>query len=250
MFEYTVTPANADNKAVILGVSAGGVVSAQQTQDGEVTVTALKAGTATVSVITVDQGFEDTISVEVFDNLTVSATPNLTKTTTNNTVCWLLDIDNAIGEVTYQITVQRGGTQVLTQTAYDPAAGISLQATENGDYELSVVITDVDGQTATATSTVTVSDTITYTDGGNVWEYVVTEVQGQLGASVKLNTLASGATSVTIPKTMNGATVLRIDTEAFMNRTTITSVQTPDTVTEIGARAFKGCTALTSMSTY
>ncbi len=111
-------------------------------------------------------------------------------------------------------------------------------------------ITDVDGQTATATSTVTVSDTITYTDGGNVWEYVVTEVQGQLGASVKLNTLASGATAVTIPKTMNGATVLRIDTEAFMNFTSITSVQTPDTVTEIGARAFKGCTALASMSTY
>jgi hypothetical protein len=139
---------------------------------------------------------------------------------------------------------------VLSQTSYDPAAGISLTAAANGDYELNVVITDVDGQTATATSTVTVSDTITYAENGNVWEYVVTEVQGQTGASVKLKTLASDATAVSIPKTMNGAAVLRIDTEAFKDMSSIVSVQTPETVTEIGARAFKGCTALASMSTY
>ncbi len=250
VFEYTVTPENADNKAVILNVSAGGVVSAELTQDGEVTVSAIKAGTTTVSVITVDQGFESVINVEVFDNLTVSATPNLAVTTTNNTINWLIDSGNAIGEVAYQITVQRDGTQVLSQTSYDPAAGISLTAAANGDYELNVVITDVDGQTATATSTVTVSDTITYAENGNVWEYVVTEVQGQTGASVKLKTLASDATAVSIPKTMNGAAVLRIDTEAFKDMSSIVSVQTPETVTEIGARAFKGCTALASMSTY
>ena len=190
------------------------------------------------------------MSAEVFDNLSVTASTDLAKTTTNNTITWQLDVDNAIGEVEYEITVRRGETQVLTQTAYDPSSGISVLADENGEYQLSVSVTDIDGQTAQTVSTVTVSDTITYTENGNVWEYVVTEVQGQLGASVKLDTLANGATHVTIPKTMYGTTVLRIDTEAFIGRTGITSVTVPDTVTEIGARAFKGCTGLTGMSTY
>ncbi|MBR5985581.1 MAG: Ig-like domain-containing protein, partial [Clostridia bacterium] len=250
VIEYTITPSNADDRNIIINVTPAGIVTAEKTQDGVVTLSALQTGSATVRIITVDQGFEGTIDVQVFDSLTVSATPNLEKTTVNNTVAWELDVGNTIGQLAYQISVTRDGSQLLSQTSYDPAAGISLPANVAGDYQLSVTVTDVDGQTAQTVSTVTVSDTITYTENGNVWVYVVTEVQGQLGASVKLDTLASGVTAVTIPKTMYGAPVVRIDTEAFMGQTTIVSVATPNTVTEIGARAFKGCTGLTSMSTY
>ncbi|MCR4622257.1 MAG: Ig-like domain-containing protein [Clostridiales bacterium] len=248
---YTIAPANADEQHVLISVNPGGVVSAQQTQDeGQFTLSAIEPGTAAVTVTTVDGGFIKTVNTQVFGPLTISATPNLPVTTRGNTIVWELGVNNAMGTLAYQISVTRGEDVVLSLNAYDPSTGISVAADANGDYQLHVVITDVDEVTAEVTSTVSVSETISFASGGNVWEYVITQVQGQLGASVRLVTLADGLTAVTIPKVMNGATVMRIDNEAFMGYSTITSVKTPSTVKEIGARAFKNCTALASMSTY
>ena len=52
---------------------------------------------------------------------------------------------------------------------------------------------------------------------------------------------------VEVPQTYNGKTVVEIGEEAFMNNTTLTSIDLPDTITVIRARAFKGCTSLSSM---
>ena len=56
------------------------------------------------------------------------------------------------------------------------------------------------------------------------------------------------ASSLTIPETVEGMTVTEIGVEAFMNNTTLVSIDLPDTITVIRARAFKGCTSLSSMS--
>ena len=55
---------------------------------------------------------------------------------------------------------------------------------------------------------------------------------------------------LTVPKTVNGVAVYRIDTEAFMGMSSLTSVSLPDTVVVIGARAFKNCTNLTKITSY
>ena len=49
---------------------------------------------------------------------------------------------------------------------------------------------------------------------------------------------------VSIPKTIDGYTVVKIGSNAFQNKTGITVVTIPDTVTEIGYGAFEDCTNL------
>ena len=55
------------------------------------------------------------------------------------------------------------------------------------------------------------------------------------------------ASTLEIPKTINGMTVTEIGEEAFMNNTGLTSIKLPETITVIRARAFKGCTNLREM---
>ena len=51
-----------------------------------------------------------------------------------------------------------------------------------------------------------------------------------------------------IPSEIDGKKITRIDSYAFKNRTSLTSVTIPDGVTIIGAQAFFGCTALTDIN--
>ena len=54
--------------------------------------------------------------------------------------------------------------------------------------------------------------------------------------------------SVTIPGTINGLPVTRIEDEAFLNRPNLTSITVPSTVTSIGNSAFAHCQNLTNAS--
>jgi hypothetical protein len=53
---------------------------------------------------------------------------------------------------------------------------------------------------------------------------------------------------VSIPETITGYPVTRINGGAFRNNTTLTSVAIPDSVTSIGDQAFQSCSALTTMT--
>ena len=55
------------------------------------------------------------------------------------------------------------------------------------------------------------------------------------------------ATSIEIPDSVEGMTVTEVGEEAFMNNTTLQSIDLPDTITVIRARAFKGCSSLNNM---
>lgn len=53
---------------------------------------------------------------------------------------------------------------------------------------------------------------------------------------------------VTIPSEIEGNPVTIIDSSAFINKTSITSITMPDSITTIGGNAFNGCTNLTDIS--
>ena len=121
---------------------------------------------------------------------------------------------------------------------------VTLENAAAGTYELRVQISDLgsEGDTAEHSSTVIVTDSIEFQTDSAKFTYVIME-----GA------FADGTVSLselTVPKTVNGVAVYRIDTEAFMGMSSLTSVSLPDTVVVIGARAFKNCTKLTKITSY
>ncbi len=59
---------------------------------------------------------------------------------------------------------------------------------------------------------------------------------------------SGSASSLTIPEVIGGATVTEIGEGAFMGKTSLVSIDLPDTITVIRARAFKNCTNLANMN--
>ncbi len=244
----SVSPSNADDKSITWSAQPGGIVSIQTLNDGSVSLTGLKAGETLIRATSNDSGVIAECTVGVFEQLTVSADALLPVTTTGNDAVWLIDVQNAIGGVTYDIRVVSETGEMLNLSTYNVETGVVLPTPAVGTYTLSVSVTDGEGETAADSAVIEVSDRVSFTSGGVEWSYVITHAQGVTGASVKLVSCPAGLSSITVPAVMNGAPVVRIDTEAFMDRTQFTAVVLPTTVTEIGARAFKGCTSLKTVS--
>ena len=53
--------------------------------------------------------------------------------------------------------------------------------------------------------------------------------------------------SVVIPETVQGFTVVQVGPGAFEGNTVLTSIDLPDTITVIAQRAFAGCSSLSDM---
>ena len=66
-------------------------------------------------------------------------------------------------------------------------------------------------------------------------------------ATCKVVSYSGTATSLTIPETVEGMTVVEIGEEAFMDNKYLVSIDLPDTITVIRARAFKNCSNLSEM---
>ena len=65
--------------------------------------------------------------------------------------------------------------------------------------------------------------------------------------TVTITNCYENATSINIPKEIDGKPVTSINASAFANRAKLTSVTIPESVTSIGERAFYGCGALTDI---
>lgn len=68
------------------------------------------------------------------------------------------------------------------------------------------------------------------------------------GKTAVIRAYTGDATSVTIPETIDGATVTAISETAFKGNTTIESVVLPETLTDIGEEAFFQCANLKSVN--
>ena len=79
--------------------------------------------------------------------------------------------------------------------------------------------------------------------------YIMTDL-GDGTYSVAANTALKGTypSVITIPSVYNGKHVVKVENQGFADRTELTGVTIPESVTVIGDGAFSGCTFLTSMT--
>lgn len=65
--------------------------------------------------------------------------------------------------------------------------------------------------------------------------------------SVTIKSYSGSAASLVIPGTVDGYTVTVVGKEAFMNNTTLTSIDLPDSITLLAEKCFYGCKNLKEM---
>ena len=245
----TVMPADAHDQTVAWESSDEEIV---KVVNGVLTA-GTKAGTAKITVITNDGGFKAECQVTVYEPLTVTVKANHEKNSTGNAIVWTVETKNLIGEVRYDaVTLTKDGTSM--DVSRDGSV-VTLENAAAGTYELRVQVFDLgsEGDTAEHSSTVIVTDSIEFQTDSAKFTYVIMEgafADGTDGAAIKLADTSVSLSELTVPKTVNGVAVYRIDTEAFMGMSSLTSVSLPDTVVVIGARAFKNCTKLTKITSY
>lgn len=245
----TVLPADAHDQTVAWETNDEEIV---KVENGVLTA-GTKAGTATITVITNDGGFKAECRVTVYEPLTVTVQANHEKNSTGNTIVWTIDTKNLIGEARYDaVTLTKDGTSMAVSCDGNV---VKLENAAAGTYELKVQISDLgsEGDTAENASTVIVADSIEFQTDSAQFTYVIKEgafEDGTDGAAIRLADTSVSLSELTVPKTVNGVAVYRIDTEAFMGMSSLTSVSLPDTVVVIGARAFKNCTKLTKITSY
>ncbi len=81
------------------------------------------------------------------------------------------------------------------------------------------------------------------------WGFVLNYEKINNGAEVEITGCFYNASGgVTIPSEIDGLPVTSIASDAFKNRTSITSVSIPDSVTSIGGDAFRNCSSLASVT--
>jgi hypothetical protein len=73
-------------------------------------------------------------------------------------------------------------------------------------------------------------------------------IDGEAGKTITITGYQGAASDVVIPAEINGIPVRAIGEKAFYNRSSLTSISIPDSVTAIGDYAFSICSKLTSIS--
>ena len=231
----TVKPGNAMNKEVAWEVE-NGTGTATITEDGA--LTGLTCGTVTVFAIAQDGSevigsrvveimrYVTDIRVllngrEDFTQLGVEESAKLTAIYTPEDASYpngKITVENGTGEATYQDGYLKGitaGTVVLKVTAND-----SRQLTVTREIEI-------------------VGEKAAYgVAGGNLYYNTVT------GTVIGCD---DTATSANIPAIISGTQITAIAPRAFRNRSSLTSVTIPSSVTNIGEYAFYNCTNITSL---
>ncbi len=139
------------------------------------------------------------------------------------------------------------GTLLATDNPTNTAKTlINYTASVAGKYYLHI--------SSSGTGTPTNNPPSGYTPYGSIGQYFITGQVVLVGYTYTTNNGLITITSYTgsdavinVPSTINGLPVRLIASNAFLNRTTLTSVTIPASITNIGANAFAGCTNLTSL---
>ena len=130
---------------------------------------------------------------------------------------------------------------------FQDANSATLTKTANSSWngwKIRVVVTDKNDANNKVTS-----DEVTLTVASNI---VINDVTYRklTDGTYEVASYSGTASSLTIPAKVENADVTKIGVEAFLNKTSLTSISLPNSITVIGERAFKGCTNLSQMTTH
>ena len=126
-------------------------------------------------------------------------------------------------------------------------SGASLTKTVSkywNGWKIRVIVTDKSNPNNSV-----ISDEVTLTVNSDI---VINDVTYRklMDGTYEVASYSGSASSLTIPAKVENADVTKIGDEAFLNKTSLTSISLPNSITVIGARAFKGCTNLSQMTTH
>lgn len=176
------------------------------------------------------------------------AKANKTSVTANENVNISVTVKNNTATPTYQWQRSSDGKSwSATSLSGNKTAKLTFDATESRcsyQYRCAVTI----GSTVYYSDAVKVDLIVTtYTK-----DSVTYEIIDNTTARVKSFTGSQSSVTVLGSVTIGGAayTVTEIGEEAFMGKTSLTSVSLPNSITAIRARAFKNCTNLSTMTSY
>ena len=161
----------------------------------------------------------------------------------NATVSFTADAGN---DVTYQWQYKSGSgwKNLASGTTWVGAdtKTLSFRVTATrATYEYRVVASNEGGETVSEVVTVTIDDKI-----------IIDDVTYEAITTTTCRVVAYNGTesAVTIPAAVQGMTVTEIGEKAFMDNTSLESIELPNSITVIRAQAFKNCSNLRTMTSY
>ncbi len=138
--------------------------------------------------------------------------------------------------LTYQWQYCRPGGGWLKSSSTEPSVTTQIVSFRDG-MQYRCKITDANGNfviSEAATITVLVNQ---FTENG-VTYYILSDT------TVEVKSYNGDASSVTIPSTVRGYTVVRVGDGAFAGNDALASIDLPDSIQTIGSRAFANCPSL------
>ena len=167
----------------------------------------------------------------------ISLTADKSKAKVGDLVSWTMETEGGKLPVTYEYTVMLNGETKYTGSATRPDK-ITYIPTEAGDYTVSVVTKDAEGNVLdpqTSLVRIAARDATPEAD----FSYTVLN-----GLQARITGYTGEENNVVVPVTVDGYQVAEIGESAFRNHPTLVTVSLPATVTKIVEYAFANCDAL------
>ena len=229
------------------------------------------------------KGFKDQAESSIWKGTTTD-TMTFTSATVRAGFKYRVVVKNSNGEViSNEVSFTIGAPPTIITQPTDQMAAIgqpvtfTVVADDATEYQWQIDRNDGKGFKDQAESTIwkgTTTDTLTFTAAtaraGFTYRVVVKNAAGEVisnevhftpGAEIdgiifesitsttcRVASYSGNAESLIVPSIVSGMTVTEIGEAAFMNNTTLESIDLPDSITVIRARAFKNCSNLRSMS--
>ena len=142
----------------------------------------------------------------------------------------------------YTITMVTNGGNTITAITQKYQSTLTMPNATREGYTFGGWFTNVDLTTAFTATTMPASNTTVY-----AWwteENKADDFTYSGSSQITISGYSGTDTTVVVPSYIGGKLVVNINDSAFANKTTITKITVPSTVTTIGSGAFAGCTSL------